>query len=398
MASALSFGAGAAEGLDVLLNRLMSEQKMRQQEQQLEEVRRSNMAREGIARDQLSSLDRDRQAREAETAGYHKVIGDARTDANVRQETSMRPIGGIVTPEEKALETKHGIPDALYGGWQPGNMGMSTPEGEQGPTGEGMPWMGTQDQIQRAKAKPRPGGDYNDQPQQFTVRDPEVAKRLGVKPGEPVDTYVDPRTHLVSDIRTGEDITKFVSHWEKPPSPDRVLIQTGEGYMRRPDAAAKLGAGENVPLADPATVRTRKNMADTVKEHVPQAMALIEEADQKGLLGPIMGRWSDFLANRLGSTGDQDTDDLMGQLAFTMSGLRTGFANVHGGARGGGSIQMTEMWKAIYDSKFMSKDRLMGALKAEQDWLAKYGSQPKGAAPPQDPNDPLSLGLTLPKR
>lgn len=374
MASILSLAGGASDGLETVLERMLRQQQIDQQRKQQEgalaETTRHNTAAEGIQRDQLSSVERDRKEREAETARAHRGAEDARDDTNVTRQIALRPIGSFATPEEHTRETAHGAPSGLYQDYQPPNMGRSTETEEIGPTPGGFKWNGTEDQQIRLKAAEKETGVNS---QQKTV----------LYKGKPVDADFNPRTNKTT--YRGADITNEAEHYEKPPGPDRVLIQTDDGYMRRPDAAKKLAGGGDVPLATPATVRQRKNMADRVKEHVPETMTMLEEADKKGLLGPVLGRWSDFLANKVGSTGNAETDDLMGQLAFNLSGLRTGFANVHGGARGGGSIQMANMWKEIFNSKQMSKERLMGALKQEQKWLDTYGTQSKeGAGGPAD--------------
>jgi hypothetical protein len=62
---------------------------------------------------------------------------------------------------------------------------------------------------------------------------------------------------------------------------------------------------------------------------------------------------------------------------------------IHGGARGGGSIQMIENFKKDLTQDKMDPQTLKSALGAEQQWLETYADpkhtavpQPGGAVPP----------------
>lgn len=368
----LAVGAGAGAGLEDYLARLLAEK-------QQAEVTRHNMASEDL---QGRNLDLSSQ--------YRRDSLQDRRDAQTDRTLAMRGIGDEVTPDQMARETAAGAPSSLYQKTAPTSvLKMSTFQDlppEQRPTppastpeipaqpssilfkGTGMQrHQAEQDKLAQARIdKPTGGGGYNAEVKTVTFQ------------GKPVDANYDPRTQRYT--YKGQDITQDVGHYEKPPSPDRVLIQSGENYIPRADATSTIKSGGTVPLPSPAATRQRMNMADKVKSHIPETVDLLEEADKKGLLGPLMGRWNDLVTNRLGSSGNPDTDELTGQLAFNLSGLRTGFANVHGGARGGGSIQMAQMWKDIFDAKQMSKERLLGALKAEQKWLETYGTPTAGGA------------------
>jgi len=132
-------------------------------------------------------------------------------------------------------------------------------------------------------------------------------------------------------------------------------------------------AGKTSPIT--TQMRTQANSASRVGSHVEDVQGLIDEADKRGLLGPALGRWSDFLAGSVGSTGNPDDDFLLGELRMGLSNLKSGFAMVHGGARGGGSPGMAARWDKILNSGKMDKHELTGALTEMKKWLDSYASQ-----------------------
>jgi hypothetical protein len=105
-----------------------------------------------------------------------------------------------------------------------------------------------------ARDKEMQGSPVNESQKTFKIKDPVLAAQFGMKVGDVFDPLLNPRTGRYS--YRGVDVTNGIEHYEKPPAPDRVLIQTGDGYMRRTDAAAQLGEGKNVPLATTNSTRT----------------------------------------------------------------------------------------------------------------------------------------------
>lgn len=360
---ALGTAAGAGGPLADILDRIAREQAMREGQRRLEEEVRSHLSNETLRRREIDQMASDRGASRDIASQAQSNLERSRLDTEAKSRIALRTIGSSMTSEERTSDRGQ-APESAYQ-FQPQNMGASVqgnpelgqPGGELGPTPTGFKWMGTEPQLQAQQRIDKPSGSDN------VLTSTDKGLRM--------------RSDVIKGLKGGEIIQPFVP-------PDRTVMSTAEGFIPRPDVTAAAKRGEPLQQVEPAAIRTRKDMATRVKEHVPDAMDLIEEADKRGLLGPALGRWADLLANKLGSTGNEDDDDLMGQLSFVLSGLRTGFANVHGGARGGGSIQMAAMWKEVFDSKQMSKARLMGALKEEQKWLTGYAGG-KGKEQPTKP-------------
>lgn len=126
----------------------------------------------------------------------------------------------------------------------------------------------------------------------------------------------------------------------------------------------------NAPLATTGTVRTRQITAATVGGHFDRAKELLAQANAKGLLGPIQGRYADFEAGKIGSTGNPENDQLLGELRLYLSLARSGVAQLHG--RGGANVGIVQGIEKKMDESKMSYDALMGALNGMQDWVDAY--------------------------
>lgn len=168
------------------------------------------------------------------------------------------------------------------------------------------------------------------------------------------------------------------------PQPQIFYDSTGKPHAIRftGDGTAEIPLPEGiVGKTSPITgqIWNRVNASKQVGNHIDEIRAEIEEADRRGLLGPTLGRWNEFLAGRAGSTGDEANDVLLGKLRMDVSAIKSGFAMVHGGARGGSSITLAQRWDKVMDSGKMSKGELMGALDGIQGWLNSYATDPTKA-------------------
>lgn len=372
MASLLALGGGANEGLDNYLNRLMAEERLKQMAAAEAEQSRHNQATESNQRDQLTSIAADRVAKERETAQNHREQADARDDTNVTRQIQLRPIDqpegarSFASPEEKALETKHGIPDSLYGDYQPPNMGMSTETKEVGPTKGGMPWAGTQDQQQKVRTAAK------------EAKGTSVVQKTAN--GDLVRIYEDGTTEPVTDKESGNVLKGFT----QPQAP--TIIQTDSGFMRAPKsggaATPVLDAnGQPVQPKDPAQVVNRRDMAQAVGSHFADAQSMLDEAEKRGLLGPLAGRtFTEFMAGKVGTTGNKEDDDLLGDLRMSLSMISSGTASLHG--RSGANYAIAEAIQKKMNEGYMSHALITGGLRELKNWVYTYATK-KSAAPPQ---------------
>lgn len=398
----LAMGGGASTGLETLLKRMMDEDEQDRRGRALDETIRSNKADEGLRGQYNSEIAASRNQAQASLA-------QSRTDANADRDAArtltrlnMRPIGSHVPDEEVADDLKAGASRSNYD-WKPGTIGLSTIKEEKPAEESGYSWKGTPPQIEAAKDKQTAG----------MQRDTQLYN------GKPTDVLVDTRSNKVFLIG-GEDVTGKTQHYEKPPGQDRVLIQSGDSWVPRSDALARARNGEDVPLPTTGSTRTMQEGAQMLQPHVSKLASTAEELDRRGMFGPVMSRIRD-LAVKAGTTlesGDPEqegkawqalgqaiaddpqigNDRLAGRFATELGLMTSGAGRVHGGARGGGSIQMITYLKSLVSSS-STLPMFLGRLDALDGYLGSYaqGPQKKGGAEKPDDNDPLGLGLGKPK-
>lgn len=405
---ALATGAGAGDGLETLLTRLMAEAKLKQVTDSQTETSRHNMAAEDIQRSQLESVNKDRIAREQEQAQAHTDIRNDRMQDNGRALGDEIPAGTALNAGND-VELNHGNPDPAISQMVQGGVGSllkmrqaspAVPENLVAPddTGDAQPrsYIKLKSYKQQHEDAAVPKGDYNKEQKTVLYR------------GKPVEAVFDPRKKAgepgMYTLPDGTDITKEAQHYEKPPTPDRVLIPTGDGYMRRPDAATKLGKGEDVPLATTSSTRTMSEGAKMLQPKVKNLEATATELDRRGQFGPVMSRVRDLMA-KAGTTLESDnpdeaakawgalgqaissdptlsTDRLAGKFATSLGLLATGAGRVHGGARGGSSAMMLSHFKELLSSS-STLAMFQGRLDALSEYLDGYAAGPDAAAAPK---------------
>lgn len=105
--------------------------------------------------------------------------------------------------------------------------------------------------------------------------------------------------------------------------------------LRRQQMQQSLNLGLTRMEMPTGSVRSMGETAVTVLPHIEQLRQTIDEAAKAGLLGPLRGRVSAFLAGRIGSTGDPKIDNLLGRLKGQDSLMSSAMLRTHFGARGG---------------------------------------------------------------
>lgn len=380
----LAMGAGAAEGMDQVLSRLMMEDKMRQAQQQIDESGRHNLATEGQASRALDINDafrRDKNATDVQTRADNLAEKTKTDAANVQSKQdelqraviAMRPIDSNVTEADAAKDSRIGVSRGSYGPFNPGDAtGQDKEDGTvTQPFEGGMAWRGTQDQITKAAAAAK----------EKVPVDPNTTVHTVLYKGKPVDASYNPKTGAF--LYQGQDITSEAQHYEKPPAPDRVVVQSGDSYIPRSQA---VGA----PLATTGATRTMEEGAKMLKPHISRLEQTADELDKRGLFGPVMSRIRETLT-KVGSLDEfqqavandpqLSTDRLAGQFATSLGLLATGAGRVHGGARGGGSPQMLDHFKSLL-SDASSLQMFKGRLDSLDEFMSGYAAGPGGATTP----------------
>lgn len=357
-----SAGAGAGEGLDTFLQRLLVEQEVNQRGQAQQETGRHNKAEEALSGRNLDQNDALRQSLEGERA---QTVAD-------RQRLAA---------EEGARKTSE---DALYN--DPNTdptikkfLGLRrvVPKGENIPIEVlGLQKAGAEKSLEKV-----------------TIDLPGV--------GNSLPAMQHPLTGAI--MYGGQDVTQkngkpwAIVHHE----PAMSFLPTDNGILRAPK-----GGGAATPVTDTAgnvvmpkesgQIANRRDLATTVGEAIPEARQDLDEAERMGLLGPLQGRlMNEFLAGKVGSTGNDQADELLGHLRMNLSAIRTGFAAMHG--RGGANLGNAAEVEKQMDATHMSRAELKGALDSMATWVGRYakrrGATSSATPPAGSETDPLGLGL-----
>lgn len=157
---------------------------------------------------------------------------------------------------------------------------------------------------------------------------------------------------------------------------DRLKIQ--QGMLQKALASLQLQQeGLNLRLRsedykETGPTMSSKNMgqmAATVPEHIADMRALIHQAAQKGYIGPLAGRvYVDFLAGKVGTTGDDEADYLLGNMKTNGKLLTSAMLRTHFNGRG---ISLYGSFEGMIAAK-QSEAMLMGDLDVFDKYIQQY--------------------------
>lgn len=399
----LGTAAGAGEGLETLLQRLMAEEELRQRQQAQEEASRHNRASEVLTGRQIDETAQARSEATAARIASDKATAGDRQDRAIQTRVQLRPIGAPVPVQEVGEDMQSGVSLSNFEFGAPGQTPtvlapIHDPiSGERvGPSGREdaeraqasnpfAQWRGSQGQITAAQnadtAAQNAGAAGADTIRKYTI------------PGQGVvEAFVDPRTHEMV-LRDGTPLPQNAVPYEAPPN--MQIIQTDQGLQRvnpRGGVASPVLDSSGNTVQPPATATSRAmqegaqkllNLPDRV-----EALADVLGPDQFGIVASRMRQ----LALRVGSVEEFNAgmgevtaglDRTAARFATELGLLASGLGRVHGGARGGGSIQMITYMRSLLGD-IGTMDVLKGRLDAARDILGMYA---KGEMPPDSTLD-----------
>lgn len=156
-----------------------------------------------------------------------------------------------------------------------------------------------------------------------------------------------------------------------------------QGRLAASDAASRAKASPTAKLTQSS--KSSAEFAGTLLPHIDEFEGLVHQAAQKNLIGPAAGRLnSQFLAGKIGSTGNPETDELLGQLKSEAMLLASGMTRMHFGARGG--QQIVDKFSSLTDVNKLSEPLLRGDLKTMRTFAQGYRDLqpvPDSGNPPQ---------------
>jgi hypothetical protein len=140
--------------------------------------------------------------------------------------------------------------------------------------------------------------------------------------------------------------------------------------------------GTRMPEAPTGATRTRGQQAEALLQQLPSLEQQIKQLDAEGKLGPIAGRWNEFLVGRIG-TNDPDVAGFRANLAAFVSGISKAHLNTEQGVR--------DFENAIGGPKATALN-LLSAIEPLKDLLQKYRNIGAGK-----PHGDSSGGTAAPK-
>lgn len=202
MAGLLAYGAGASDGLDKYVERLMAEHELGIRQKQQEESVRHNRSTEDYNAENMrlqNQLRSDAQQDRLDIAG--QASKDRQSNIALKA-AEMQPIDSLVTEKDAGAQMAAGVPRANYE-WEPGNMGMTVAPTKENPMGEevgprltGFRWRGSQKDLSAADRleldSRRAAGTKEYQNRRATTA--EAAEDRQERWGPPVVTVGDPNT------------------------------------------------------------------------------------------------------------------------------------------------------------------------------------------------------------
>lgn len=350
-------GAGAGEGLDTYLNRLLVQQ-------EVEERGRHNMATEDTANQSLRQQAGVQQSLEDLRSQQGKVITDreAKDAARDKNRADMLADPNVPDAVKIALRTYSALPE-----------GDKT-----------FPYQLIQPPTKPAKSLQNHFGDID-------VQDNGVSKHL-----KNVPFNYNPEDGSLSF--NGQKLDPANVHGVVSPSMAAAGLQwdPAQGLIiNKAAGTAKTVTGPDGGVLTPdltSASRTMREGATALMPHIKDVAAQAEALDKAGLFGPVMSRVRDIATkagtidefyDALSSDPTLKNDENAGRFATSLGLLATGAGRVHGGARGGGSPQMFEHFKHML-SDTSTVAMFKGRLGAVNDFMQGYsqmGNQPGAAAP-----------------
>ena len=141
--------------------------------------------------------------------------------------------------------------------------------------------------------------------------------------------------------------------------------------------AQQLGLSEirDVGQAEAEKVTNARSLLSVFNNPNPNdrgAIQLAQDLARQGKLGPLAGRFQDFLAGTYGA-GDPEVEELRTKMGL----LATGLMQVHVGARG--SAAMMEHFADLASAKKMDGPTLLSGLNAENNYVTRKAMIPKNS-------------------
>lgn len=358
MASPLAVGAGASEGLDTMLNRMMVQQ-------EVDERARHDQATEGLAGRGLDQQDEVRKSLAELRDAQKQGLADKQADVTKRQANMDALLA------DPTVDPKTKIALRMFG---------ALPEGDKNFSPEMIPGLG----------KPAVPKSLQNHFADLDISDNGVPKHL-----KNVPVNYDPNDGSLTF--QGKKLDPANVHGVVSPSMAAAGLQwdptAGLVINKTEHTAAPVnGPGGTIQPQLTASSRTMKEGATALAPHIGDIQKQADALDKEGLFGPVMSRIRD-VANRAGTIDEFydalhsdpsiTNDERIGRFASSLSLLASGAARVHYGGRGGSNTEAYNRFKAML-SDSGTPALFKGHIGAVNDFMQGYanmGNAPGAAGP-----------------
>ena len=176
-----------------------------------------------------------------------------------------------------------------------------------------------------------------------------------------------------------------IDHWTESVIGDPKIFSELRGNKVLHRAVMKqLAEKEITPAFLSEQIRDLSARAKVVLKHFPDIHSALDSLAEAGQLGPLFGRWNQFmswayggrmfdpLAGPTGGASEEFAGPMFANLRVNLGLMMSGMGMVHGGARGGGSIRMIEHFQRLLNVNVMQPDVLRSGIDVFESWLKGY--------------------------
>lgn len=355
MAAPLALAAGAGEGLDTFLQRLMLQQQIEQRAQAEAETNRHNLATEAQSSRALDVTDAERRSRDAALEAVRQDQNQARAVTEGRTLGDTIPPKTFLSPDDPAVNM----------------MGR----------GGVLSLLQKQDERPQVDEGPLLPGDTGASRLAGFIKLPSSSQAKEAA-AETEKEAADKRAQATLDerIRHDKGIENKPTH-EPNPQPQFLKGPDGKDHAIQfiggkavevplPEGFSKPSSQERSTAASKVTGLAAVSRLDTD----------IDEADKMGLIGPASGRIYDQFA-KLGTTGDPAKDAMIGRIKGDILLTKMHVDAGIGGARAAASPLLIKNWEDI--AMKGSKDLLHGYTSAMRGDMGNSGATSDTGGVPQ---------------
>ena len=132
--------------------------------------------------------------------------------------------------------------------------------------------------------------------------------------------------------------------------------------------------GLGMPGAPTGATRARGQLAEGMLNEIPRIRQ--EIVDNADLLGPVMGRWNEFMTGKIGGNEDDPDYGRYQALRTDMLLLSSGAAKMHLN-----SVRAVDEFNRIAQTGKMTPDVLNNFVRTVETWANTYANQGRGRPP-----------------